>query len=79
MPHAARPVEAPAQPVSCAALLAHKMGLSDLQATMAAGFAGGIGLSGGACGALGVAMLALPLWLLIKGVQDQPAAATKAA
>ncbi len=52
----AQPVEAPAQPVSCAALLARKMGLSDLQATMAAGFAGGIGLSGGACGALGAAI-----------------------
>ena len=36
---------------------------SELQATMAAGFAGGIGLSGGACGALGAA-----IWLLgIKG------------
>jgi len=52
----AKPPEAPPYPVSCAALLAHKMGLSDLQATMAAGFAGGIGLSGGACGALGVAI-----------------------
>jgi hypothetical protein len=52
-------VEAPAPPVSCAALLAQKMGASDLHAVMAAGLAGGIGLSGGACGALGAA-----IWLL---------------
>ena len=52
-------VDAPAQPVSCAALVAQKMGASDLHTVMAAGFAGGIGLSGGACGALGAA-----LWLL---------------
>jgi Putative redox-active protein (C_GCAxxG_C_C) len=51
--------EAPSAPVSCAALLAHKMGASDLHAVMAAGFAGGIGLSGGACGALGAA-----IWIL---------------
>ena len=34
-------------------MLAHKMGASDLHVVMAAGLAGGIGLSGGACGALG--------------------------
>jgi hypothetical protein len=44
------------RPVSCAAILAQRMGLSDLQMAMAAGFAGGIGLSGGACGALGTAI-----------------------
>ena len=43
-------------PVSCASHLAQKMGASDLQTVMAAGFAGGIGLSGGACGALGAAI-----------------------
>jgi hypothetical protein len=48
--------EAPCSPVSCAAVLAHKMGASDQHAVMAAGFAGGIGLSGGACGALGAAI-----------------------
>jgi hypothetical protein len=53
---AERPIEAPARPVSCAALLAQKMGVSDMHATMAAGFAGGIGLSGGGCGALGAAI-----------------------
>lgn len=47
---------APKPPVSCAAVLARKMGASELQATMASGFAGGIGLSGGACGALGAAI-----------------------
>jgi Putative redox-active protein (C_GCAxxG_C_C) len=49
-------VEAPPGPVSCSALLARKMGESDMHAVMAAGFAGGIGLSGGACGALGAAI-----------------------
>ncbi|MEW6187651.1 MAG: C-GCAxxG-C-C family (seleno)protein [Thermodesulfobacteriota bacterium] len=43
-------------PVSCAALVARKMGLSDFNSTMAAGLAGGIGLSGGGCGALGTAI-----------------------
>jgi hypothetical protein len=49
-------IEAPSPPVSCAAMLAQKMGTSEMHAVMAAGFAGGIGLSGGACGALGVAI-----------------------
>jgi hypothetical protein len=49
-------VEAPPAPVSCAAMLAHKMGVSDMHTVMAAGLAGGIGLSGGACGALGAAI-----------------------
>jgi hypothetical protein len=46
-------VEAPTRPVSCAAMLAEKMGASEMHTVMTAGFAGGIGLSGGACGALG--------------------------
>jgi hypothetical protein len=49
-------IEALAPPVSCAAMLAKKMGASDEHAVMAAGFAGGIGFSGGACGALGAAI-----------------------
>ena len=49
-------IEASDPPVSCAALLAQKMGLSDMHTVMAAGFAGGIGLCGGACGALGAAI-----------------------
>jgi hypothetical protein len=48
--------EAPSPPVSCAAMLARKMGETDMHAAMAAGFAGGIGFSGGACGALGAAI-----------------------
>lgn len=46
---------APSPPASCAAMLANKMGASDMHIAMAAGLAGGIGLSGGACGALGAA------------------------
>jgi putative redox-active protein with C_GCAxxG_C_C motif len=53
----------PSTPVSCAAMVAHKMGVSDLHMVMAAGFAGGIGLSGGACGALGAS-----IW--IKGMKN---------
>jgi len=48
--------EAPASRVSCAAVLARKMGASELHTVMAAGLAGGIGLSGGGCGALGAAI-----------------------
>jgi len=53
------PVQMLAAPVSCSAMLAQKMGLSDMQTVMAAGLAGGIGLSGGACGALGTAFWAI--------------------
>ena len=49
-------IEAPSPPVSCAAILAEKMGVSDKHKVMAAGLAGGIGLCGGACGALGAAI-----------------------
>ena len=49
-------VEAPTPPVSCATMLAEKMGATEMHATMVAGFAGGIGLCGGACGALGAAI-----------------------
>jgi hypothetical protein len=48
--------EAPEPPVSCASMLVRAMGGSELHQTMAAGFAGGIGLSGGGCGALGAAI-----------------------
>ena len=41
---------------SCAAELARKMGASEQHVGMAAALAGGIGLSGGACGALGAAV-----------------------
>lgn len=42
--------------VSCASMLARKMRLSDEQMVMVAGLAGGIGLYGGGCGALGTAI-----------------------
>jgi hypothetical protein len=47
---------APASPVSCTALLAKRMGASEMHTVMAAGLAGGIGFSGGGCGALGMAI-----------------------
>jgi hypothetical protein len=49
-------IEAPSPPVSCASMMARKMGASDMRAVMAAGLAGGIGLCGGACGALTTAI-----------------------
>jgi len=58
----------PSEPVSCSALLAQKMGASEMEQTMAAGLAGGIGLSGDACGALGAA-----IWLTtLKWYGDNP-------
>ncbi len=54
-------------PVSCAAVLARKAGASDPHTVMAAGLAGGIGLSGSGCGALGAA-----IWLIeMKHAQEQ--------
>lgn len=59
--------EVPSAPVSCAAVLAKKMGASELHTVMAAGLAGGIGLSGGACGALGAG-----IWITgIKSLQEE--------
>jgi len=49
-------IDVPSPPISCAAMLAQKMGVSDMHTVMAAGFAGGIGLCGDACGALGAAI-----------------------
>jgi len=61
----AEPSDPPAcSPVSCAAELARRAGASDLHATMAAGLAGGVGLCGDACGALGAATWLLGLRLL---------------
>ncbi len=57
----------PSPPVSCTALLAQKAGASDMQAVMAAGLAGGIGLSGGGCGALGTAV-----WIIGMNSQEEP-------
>ena len=44
------------QPVSCASEVIRKLGGTEEEATMVAGFAGGIGLSGNACGALAAAI-----------------------
>ena len=60
-------IEAPSPPVSCSAMLAQKMGVSDMHTVMASGFTGGIGLSGGACGALGAA-----IWIIgMNGSKEQ--------
>jgi len=48
-------------PVSCAAEMARRLDATPEQACMAAGLAGGIGLCGGACGALGAAVWMLSL------------------
>jgi hypothetical protein len=60
-------IETPSALASCAAMLAQKMGASDTHTVMAAGLAGGIGLSGGACGALGAAIWITGINLLKKG------------
>ncbi len=46
----------PAECLSCASEVAKKMGANDEEAVMVAGFAGGLGLSGNACGALSAAI-----------------------
>ena len=46
----------PNVPISCASEVAKRMGASDEEMVMVAGFAGGIGLSGNACGALAAAV-----------------------
>jgi len=52
----AKQMELPPPPYSCAAMTARKMGAGDAEAITVAGFAGGIGLSQSACGALGAAV-----------------------
>lgn len=60
-------IQAPSGPTSCAVMLAKKMGVSHMHVVMAAGLAGGIGLSGGACGALGAA-----IWIIgINSTQEE--------
>ncbi|MBN1628982.1 MAG: C_GCAxxG_C_C family protein [Thermoleophilia bacterium] len=58
--------------VGCAALFATKLGASDLHTVVAAGLAGGIGLSGSACGALGAAIWLAGLKSLEKGAEKVP-------
>jgi hypothetical protein len=50
------PADLPARPLSCAAEVVRLSGGSDADMVMAAGLAGGIGLSGGGCGALAAAI-----------------------
>ena len=49
-------IELAHQPVSCASEVAKRMGANDEEMAMVAGFAGGLGLSGNACGALSAAI-----------------------
>jgi len=51
-----KPGDLPQPPVSCASEVVREMGGSDEEIVMVAGFAGGIGLKGHACGALGAAI-----------------------
>jgi len=66
------PGEVPPAPVSCSALLAQRMGACELHTVMAAGLAGGIGLCGGACGALGAAIWMAAMKSLKEGAQRVP-------
>ncbi len=50
------PTNIPEQPLSCASEVVKKMAGSDEEMVMVAGFAGGMGLTGNACGALGAAI-----------------------
>ena len=53
---AKNPDELPDQTINCASEVLKKMGGSDKEMTMVAGFAGGMGLSGNGCGALSAAI-----------------------
>ena len=56
------------QPISCASEAAQRMGASEEQVVTVAGLAGGMGLSGNACGALGAA-----IWMkTIKWYSENP-------
>jgi len=50
------PDSPPEGSINCASEIARKMGASDEEMVMVAGFAGGLGLSGGGCGALSAAI-----------------------
>jgi len=65
--HCDQYTDTPSQPVSCTAELARKAGLSEMHIAMAAGLAGGIGLCGGACGALGAAIWIYGMKVLKRG------------
>lgn len=50
------PIELTRKPLNCASEVAKKMGATEEEQVMVAGFAGGLGLSGNACGALSAAV-----------------------
>lgn len=58
--------DSPQMAISCASEVAKKMGASDEEMVMVAGFAGGIGLSGHGCGALAAAVWMTVLELVRK-------------
>jgi hypothetical protein len=66
--------EAPTPPVSCAAMLARRKAESDMHVVMASGLAGGVGLCGGACGALGAAIWFLAIKIGSEGGKVGPKA-----
>ena len=62
------PTASTQKPISCATEVAKKMGATDEEMSMVAGFAGGLGLSGNACGALSAA-----IWMnSLKWVKENP-------
>ena len=63
------PLEVNPGPISCAALLAQKTGLSEMQSVPAAGLAGGIGFRGGACEVLGAGIWIFSLKNGTEGIQ----------
>ena len=63
----AEKVKTSSPPISCVSIVAEKMRVSNMHRVMAAGLAGGIGLSGGACGALGAAIWIIEMNSLKEG------------
>jgi len=64
----------PPSAASCASEVARRMGATDAQAVAVAGFAGGLGLSGHGCGALGAA-----IWLNTLAWFERPEGSRKSA
>jgi len=63
-----QPTASTQKPLSCATEVAKKMGATNEEMIMVAGFAGGLGLSGNACGALSTA-----IWMnSLKWVKEHP-------
>lgn len=65
---AEEPIHLSQQPISCASEVVKKMGASKEEMVMVSGFAGGLGLSGNACGALSAT-----IWMAtLKWCKDNP-------